>query len=218
MALNSPWIDITHSSPSCDDNAAYDYLPAPLSKNEYVDSLRPSCEVWPANPPRRSVFVDDHLHDHPLVTLLLAESWEGSPPVYICTGWELLADEDKYIATKLRRNGVTVVFEEYQAMPHCFAMIFPQSAISRRCIEGWAGFISRVVAENNGETGEEVVKMESSFKRIKAKSLVEVDLTVEEVAPYTEEEIRRRIEERLKRVREEGVGAGHVDGRMVAKL
>ena len=214
VAANSPWIDLTHSSPSCDANARFDYLPAPLSKNEYVDSLRPHCDVWPTSPPRRSTFVDDHLIDHPLVTLLLADSWKGAPPAYVCTGWELLADEDKYMATKLRRDGVTVVFEEFQAMPHCFAMIFPESKGARRCLEGWAGFIKKVV--EGGEAEGEKGGLVSSFKSVKAKTLEEVDLegSWEGVAPYTEGEIRGLIGERMRRVREEGMGMGG----LVAKL
>ncbi|KAM7207451.1 alpha/beta hydrolase fold domain containing protein [Naviculisporaceae sp. PSN 640] len=215
VALNSPWTDLTHSSPSCDENASWDYLPAPLSKNYHIDSIRPECEIWPANPPRRSVYVDDHLCDHPLVTVLLAESWKGSPPVYICTGWELLADENKYMAVKLRKDGVKVVFEEYEGMPHCFALIFPESKGARRCLTGWSGFINRVVNEKgDGEKGGQV---ESEFKRIRAKTLEEVDLEGEgegegegqegwmKIAPYSEEEIRRRIGERMRRAREEGV-------------
>lgn len=139
--------------------------------------------------------------------------------MYICTGWELLADEDKYMATKLRRDGVKVVFEEYEGMPHCFALIFPESKGARRCLEGWAGFINKVVEngdeEEKNKKGEEGI--ESSFKRIKAKTLEEVDLEQEEggwekVAPYTEEEIKRRIAERMRRAREEGVSG------LVAKL
>lgn len=120
------------------------------------------------------------------------------------------------MATKLRRDGVKVVFEEYEGMPHCFALIFPESKGAARCLSGWAGFINRVVNEEKGEKGEQGI--ESSFRRIKAKSLAEVDLEGEgedewmKIAPYTEEEIKRRIAERMRRAREEGVGG------LVAKL
>ena len=98
-------------------------------------------------------------------------------------------------------------------MPHCFAMIFPESKGARRCLEGWAGFIKKVVERGGeGEKG----GLESAFRSVKAKTLEEVDLEGgegwEAVAPYTEGEIRRLIEERLRKVREEGLGG------VVAKL
>ncbi|KAK3316127.1 alpha/beta hydrolase fold-domain-containing protein [Apodospora peruviana] len=225
VAVNSPWGDITHSSPSCETNARFDYLPA-LHNNHETDAARPPCAQWPANPPRRSLFVDDCYAAHPLVTLVLADSWAGAPPVYICTGWELLADEDKFLAAKMARDGVPVTFEEYEGMPHCFAMVFPKAAGARRCMVGWAGFIRKVTGtyhdpyeapplpgqeEQQQDDVRKVRKMETSFTMIKAKTLEDVDLGTDGVNPYTQEEIRERIYTRVREARE-GRGPREEDG------
>lgn len=197
IAVNSPWTDLTHSSPSCKANAPFDYLPVLAGPNI---PPRPACAAWPASPPRASLYVDDNLLTHPLVTLLLAQSWHRSPPVYICTGWELLADEDKLTATMLHRDGVKVVFEEYEAMPHCFALIFRDLPGSRRCVNAWAGFMKRVVEE-----GPEAIE-QSSFTSVKAKTLEEVKLELADLTPYEEDIMREKIYRRI------GVNMAPLDG------
>ncbi|KAK3692686.1 alpha/beta hydrolase fold-domain-containing protein [Podospora appendiculata] len=183
VAVNSPWMDITHSSPSCTSGARYDYIPA-VEIEEYIEG-RPACDLWPVDPPRRALNVDNAFLTHPLVTVLLARSWTGSPPVYLCTGWELLGDEDKYAAAKLHADGVVVVYEEYQAMSHCFAMLFVYLAESRRCFKGWSGFIRQVVKDS--------AAVKPSFTMVKAKTLEEVEVDPEKLSPYTEGEMRAMI-------------------------
>ena len=184
-AGNSPWLDLTHSSPSFagTELPVYDYLPKPESVQKVGIK---DCHMWPADPPRRLIYVDDHLVTHPLATLLMSKSWEGSPPVYICTGWEMIGYEDKWFAKKLAGQGVKVKFEEYEAMPHCFAMIFPGSTVSRRCYSNWANFIRDAVISPES--------FQSSATLIKAKSLKEQPLRFEDLGDASEEEIRARIE------------------------
>ncbi|KAK0742520.1 alpha/beta hydrolase fold-domain-containing protein [Apiosordaria backusii] len=197
IAVNSPWLDVTHSSPSCIKNAPFDYLPEP-SLLKAAEAKRPPCGIWPSTPRRSHIYVADELLMHPLVSVVLAKSWEGAPPVYICTGWELLADEDKYIAKKMWEEGVRVRFEEYEGMPHCFGLIFPGLKEARRCFDGWGGFIKSVV-EGEGEQG-------SRFLTIKAGTLEEAERKGEEVSQDKEEVIRRRMEGQLKGERVVGEG------------
>ena len=219
VAVNSPWMDLTRkffpsyishltslskvkqrltspdSLPSCTANAAYDYLPTP-AQQAATNARRPSCAIWPPNPPRKHVYTPDALITHPLVSPVLATSWAGAPPVYICAGWELLTDEDRYTAQKLWRDGVeTVVFEEYEGMPHCFALMFPYLKEGKRCLEGWAGFIKAVGEQGGNGVG-------TRFVRVKAKSLQEEVLKPEEVNSFEEEEVRERV---WRTVREEWV-------------
>lgn len=182
-ALSSPWMDMTHSSPSCKTNAGFDYLPM-LQGIEKIP--RPSCAAWPASPPRKMLYCADALITHPLVTLLTARNWEGCPPVYMSTGWELLADEDKFMAAKLHAQGVPIIWEEYEGMPHCFAMILTENPMSRRCFDAWTGFI-KLVAEKGPEA------IESAFRTIKARTLEEEPRDPAKVAPYTDEEMRERL-------------------------
>lgn len=183
LALSSPWLDMTHSSPSCRSNAPFDYLPQ-LQGLERTP--RPACAAWPANPPRRMLYCADALITHPLVTLLTARSWEGCPPVYMSTGWELLADEGKFMAARLHAEGVPVVWEEYEGMPHCFAMVVTENPMARRGFAAWTDFMREVVEQRPGG-------VESAFRTIKARTLEEVDRDPAKVSPYTDEELTERL-------------------------
>lgn len=199
VAVSSPWLDMTLSSASWRTNAKWDYLP---TGQDHLDAPnRPPCRAWPATPPRRSVYVDDGLVLHPLATLLTARDWAGAPPTYICTGWELLADEDKAIAAKLADAGVHVVFEEYEAMPHCFALVFLRLAASERCFDAWARFIKEAV-ETKG-TGSE---RPSSFTTIQARTLKEVPLALERLRPCSEEDMWEQLWRRYKHLMTGGGG------------
>ncbi|KAF4990136.1 hypothetical protein FGRMN_8664 [Fusarium graminum] len=184
VALNSPWLDITQSSPAWEVSTPtpYDYLPKP---GAMANRTTPPCEVWPANPPRRNMYVADDLAAHPLASLVMARSWKGAPPIYLCTGWEILAYEDKFFARKLEADGVQVVFEEYEGMPHCFAMMLRNASATPRCYNGWAGFIRAVVEDPN--------KIESRAVMIKAKTCEEVPLRFDELSDASEDHIQRRV-------------------------
>lgn len=194
---------MTHSSPSCKTNAPFDYLPL-LPGLDQVP--RASCPAWPATPPRRMLYCADSLVTHPLVTLLAARDWAGCPPVYISTGWELLADEDKFMAAKLHAQGVPVVWEEYEGMPHCFAMILTENPMAKRCFDAWTAFMRDVV--EHGPAG-----VESAFRTVKARTLKEEDRDPAEVRPYTEEELMVRLQS----IGGQGVGP-KATGDVAAKL
>ncbi|KAF4122123.1 Acetyl esterase/lipase [Geosmithia morbida] len=183
LASNSPWLDITHSSPRWqgEDPAPYDYLgkPAVWAKGKIIPS-----PIWPANPPREYIYAEDGLGLHPLVSPIMAPSWKGAPPVYICTGWEMIGYEDRCAASRLDEDGVPVVYEEYEAMPHCFAMVLPGAAVSERCIDSWAGFIAKAVEEPGSIMSKGIV--------IKAPSLDEVALELEDLKEPKDDEIWRR--------------------------
>jgi hypothetical protein len=149
----------------------------------------PPCSIWPTTPPRKNLYAEDALLCHPLVSPLIAKSWKGSPPLWIETGQELLTDEDKYIAMKASTQDVKVVFEEYEAMPHCFAMVLKSLPASKRCFDSWSGFITQVV-ERPGT-------VETKGTSIKPKSLEEVTLDVGTLSEMKEGEVRERMRERV---------------------
>jgi acetyl esterase/lipase len=144
------WFDISRALPSITHNEKYDYLPPP--NHDDATSRFPSDDVWPTKPPRGDLFCTLSLLDHPLVSPLLADSWAGSPPLYFNTGEEMLTDEIKVLASRAAQQGVKVVFEEYQAMPHCFAMLLPTLPASERCVKSWGGFARKAV-EGGGMEG-----------------------------------------------------------------
>ena len=143
VSANSGWFDISRAMPSLEHNAKYDYLP-PASHDDAVSRF-PKDSVWPTTPPRGDLFCDLSLLDHPLASLVLAESWENSPPLWMCTGYEMLADEDCLVASRAAQQGVKVQFEQYEAMPHCFAMLIPHLQTSNACMRNWGDWARRCV-------------------------------------------------------------------------
>jgi acetyl esterase/lipase len=184
IAMNSPWLDINRSMPSIWSNAKYDYLPPPL---ETGDPEPLPCDIWPTNPPRADLFCDGTALCHPLVSPLAALDWKNAPPVFIVTGEECLSDEDKILAQRMHSQGVKVLWEQYEAMPHVFAMVFEKTKVSNMSFDGWASAIKSFV-EKPGE-------VESKGVWVTAKKLV-----VKTVAPggdpfLTDEECLKRMRE-----------------------
>jgi acetyl esterase/lipase len=190
VAVCSPWLDITHSSPSCDSNSKYDYLPASAVNPEGMEY--PACSIWPTSPPRKHLYADDGLLCHSLVSPLIAKSWVGSPPLYIETGEELLTDEDKHVAMKAASQGVPVVYEQYETMPHCFAMVVADLPASRKFFESWSNFITQAV-ENPGE-----IKTKGTI--IAPKTLNERGVEVGSLSGFTDEEVLNRMKERAEKL------------------
>jgi acetyl esterase/lipase len=183
IACNSPWMDITHSSPSCDINAKYDYLP-PRALNPKGPEF-PPCPIWPTDPPRRNIYAEDAVLCHPLVSPLAAKSWEGSCPLWIETGQELLSDEDVYVAMKAAQQGVKVVFVEFEAMPHCFAIIMEGLENSKKCFDLWTGFIRAAV--------EDPESIKTRGLRYDSKTVKSTEVDVMTMSPFTDEEVIARM-------------------------
>jgi acetyl esterase/lipase len=140
VALNSPWCDMTSCLDSIQRNAKYDYLP-----NKWDGGRIPDCPIWPADPPRADIYADGSMLRHPLCSPLAAKDWAASPPVMFMVGEELLSDEGAALACKMVRQGVKVVWEQYEAMPHCFGMIFSDMPNGEMCFDAWAAFLEDAV-------------------------------------------------------------------------
>lgn len=112
--------------------------------------------------------------------------------MFSATGEELLSDEEKYVAQKASGQGVKVVFEEYEAMPHCFALALAHLDASRRFLDSWAKFCREVVENPEGVFAGAV--------RIKAKTLEEEKLDVGSLVAFTEDEVLVRMRKRVKTV------------------
>lgn len=119
----------------------------------------------------------------------MASDWTDSPPLYFNTGQEMLTDEIKSVASRAAAQGVKVVFEEFEAMPHCFAMLLPGLETSRRCVRVWGEFCRCAVEE-----GEEGVQTKGTW--IEARTGREVDLDVQGLGAGLDfEEVRRLVRE-----------------------
>ena len=180
---NSGWFDITRAMPSLTTNLKYDYLP-PANHDDSISRF-PHDDIWPTDPPRGDLFCDLSLLDHPLASPLAASSWENSPPLYLCTGDECLHDEDAIVASRAASDGVTVRYEHYEAMPHCFAMLIPSLKTADRCVRSWGEFMKRCV--------EEPESVKTSGTLIHAKSGKEDWLDVSKASNISLEEARNMM-------------------------
>ncbi|CAK3915116.1 related to lipase esterase [Lecanosticta acicola] len=142
---NSGWFDISRSMPSITSNSKWDYLPPP----NHADAVSkfPKDDVWPTDPPRGDLFCDLSLLDHPLASPVLAEKWEHSCPMWMCVGEEMLMDEDLIVAKRAASQNVNVTLERYEAMPHCFQLIFPHLSTAEKCVRNWGTWGRKVVEE-----------------------------------------------------------------------
>lgn len=145
VSADSGWFDISRAMPSVVGNAGWDYLP-PANHDDAVARF-PKDDVWPTEPPRGDLFCDLSLLDHPLASVVIADSWATSPPLWMCTGQEMLADEDCLVASRAAKQGVKVHFEQYEAMPHVFQLLLPFLPTADRCIKSWGNWARRCVEE-----------------------------------------------------------------------
>ncbi|PLB36061.1 putative lipase/esterase [Aspergillus candidus] len=150
VATISPWCDIMRCLPSSTLNAHFDYLPVPAQSPESIFRPLPipADDVWPCKPPRVDFFVNANAVLHPLVSPLTAppERWAGAPPVFMSFGEEGLTDEALVLARRMHSVGVPVTVEQFEGMPHCFALLMIKTAAGKRFYDGMADFCRQAVA------------------------------------------------------------------------
>jgi hypothetical protein len=153
--LNSPWLDLTHSTPSIHLNARYDYI-RPPTKDGIPSSPPIPDSVWPTSPPRADIYCPAAQLNHPLVSPAVAspDLWLRPPSyspartkVWMTAGTELLTDSITATATKMHQAGTPTTFVGYDALPHCAAMVFPTSREGQDCFRRWADFCIAVTAD-----------------------------------------------------------------------
>ena len=123
----------------------------------------------------------------------MAESWAGAPPMWFCCGEEMLVDGNKVIAQRAAGDGCTVVWAEYEAMPHCFPFILeiPQTEHSfRNC----ANFCKTCADTPNALRSEgAVVHITMQARPVDVRSLI--NLSFDEVKSRTQKGMKQQIEE-----------------------
>lgn len=190
LVLNFFWMDVIYFFLFCVLNVLFDYL-FELFVFYFVEFKCFVCFIWFFILKCCYIYVFDELMIYLLVLVVLVKSWEGVLLVYICIGWELFVDEDKYFVKKMwEEDGVRVRLEEYEGMLYCFGLIFLGLKEVRRCFLGWGGFIKEVV-EGSGERG-------SRFLIVRVGMLEEVERKGEEVSWMRGEVVRRRMEGMLR--------------------
>ncbi|KAK3203392.1 hypothetical protein GRF29_112g1159194 [Pseudopithomyces chartarum] len=195
LALSSPWIDITRALPSIEGLAKYDYLPPP---SHTAGMNYPPDDVWPTNPPRADLYCETEALMHPLVSPVAAMDWRNAPPMFFGLGEEMLRDEDAILARRLHAQGVTVRWREFEAMPHCFAMMLDSLPASTTFFEEYTKFCSEVV---------EGKVTSSDAEKLAAKTLKRENLQFEDVTDITDEDVVKYMKEGQSRIGKKGEAA-----------
>ena len=185
VATHSPWTDMTRCMPSITENANYDYLPPPITREKAATF--PHCEIWPTDPPRGDLYCNTSMLCHPLVSPLAAKDWAESCPLWMAYGEEMLADEGKVIAARAAKQGVPVVWEQFEAMPHCFGLLLEGLEASKRCFKDWASFCEAV-------GGGKSEKLETRGTWFAAKTGKEKGVDVDALGIWSEEEVKGKMD------------------------
>lgn len=189
VAMTSPWLDITRGLPSIEGLVQYDYLPPPSQ----TDTREfPPCDMWPASPPRADLYCEGSALCHPLVSPLAAHDWSASPPLFFSVGQEMLRDEGAVLAQRVTAQGVGVVWREFEAMPHCFAMLLESNPGTPVHYAEFAGFCRQVVEGKAVVTNGEFIKAKSLER-----SRVDVRTGLTELTDGQAEEYMRKGRERI---------------------
>jgi acetyl esterase/lipase len=209
VAMTSPWLDITRSLPSLSTLAKYDYLPTPA---QTAGMAFPADDLWPVDPPRADMYAEASALCHPLVSPLAAKDWSGLSgdgdggkcPVWFGMGQEMLRDEDAVVAKRIAQQGGTVVWREWEGMPHVFAFMLDKHDASKQFLEEFGRFCKGVVGI--GEHGEDGMKggvgIDSSAIFYKAKTLEPEQVGFDKLTDLSDErvaQLMREGKERLER-------------------
>ncbi len=190
-ALQSPGLDHHGSAlPSWYMNRDYDIFADKMPG--YLPGF-PTDEVWPTNPPRGNYYCETSMLCHPLVSPLAAKSWRDAPPMYIAIGSkERNSDSTKVPAQLAARQGVPVIWDEYELMPHNWPMVFPKYPHSIKQYQSWSAACLRFL-------GETPIKTEGIFTEFENLSTREVD--VYNLTPLSLDEVERLMRTAQRSVR-----------------
>ncbi|CAZ84646.1 unnamed protein product [Tuber melanosporum] len=185
----SSWVDISRclgeirlpngnrgSEEECRD---WDYLPTPT---DYTGRKYPPSPAWPENPGRRHFYAPDELITHPLVSPIIAESWHGSPPIWVCIGDECLRDSNFFFTHRLLESSVCVRFLKFTAMPHCFPVVIPHLDVSRMCIANMGEFMGSIFTSGSAKAGQTRFNSKGDSERVVPDELGLGGLKLEDVA------------------------------------
>ena len=181
--------ELTNSLPSYKRNASADVFPDILP---YIQPGFPPCKIWPSEPPRGNLYCDAPTLCHPLASPMASKDWTGSPPIFFASGQEMIVDAVKVIAQTAFNQGTTVVFQEYEAMPHIFLWTCAGSPQSEKCWNDWTNFCKAI---RQGKT------VACRAVLVEPKGLHERELDISRLTPLTADEACSMIREAVKGMR-----------------
>ena len=133
LVLLSPWLDITHSWPSCQKPLATDYL------HDVTNSIGRAriSPAWPAGATSFSFYSDAPLH--PLVSPVLGQISSNIPLLFIIGDGEYLRDENIWFAKQAIAKNKNIRLYSYESMSHVFPIF--QHHLSDMAMEHIAAFV-----------------------------------------------------------------------------
>lgn len=165
--------------PSWAANVEYDTVPA---ESPGYSAEFPVDNVWPSTPPRGNYYCETSMLYHPLVCSMASRSWEGCPPIYMAMGSkERLGDAAKVVAQAASREGVSVIWDEYELMPHNWPMNFRDHPHSTKCYRRWAEACSQFAQGLPART-------KGTFTELEGLEIQDID--VQTLTSYTMDEVR----------------------------
>lgn len=172
--------------PSWKTNSQYDIWDesAPFLEPDF-----PADSVWPSNPPREDIYTSASLFSHPMASPCTAVSWKGSPPLWFAVGQERLADSSKIIAQTAHNEGVSVLWDQYEAMPHCWMFFMTRFPHAKHLWKRWGRICSELILSPPSE---------SHGNWIEVERLQESPVALEDLTPLSPAEAARLIEETAK--------------------
>ncbi|KAL9636603.1 MAG: hypothetical protein Q9204_002199 [Flavoplaca sp. TL-2023a] len=180
LAFQSPSFDTQlNTLPSWAANYEYDTVPP---EPPGYDPEFPTDEVWPSNPARGNYYCETSMLYHPLVCAMGARNWVGCPPIYMAIGSkERIVDAAKFVAQNVAKQGIVVLWDEYELMPHNWPMGFPSHPNSEKCYHSWAKACLLFVNSSETHTSGTITSLENSQARqVEVTKLT--NLTTDEVA------------------------------------
>jgi acetyl esterase/lipase len=142
----SPQADLALCLPSWNTNCDFDIW---SESAPYVKPDFPADAIWPSNPPREELYCGASFFAHPMVSPCTAKSWAGSPPLWFGVGQERMADSAMVVAQTAASDGVCVLWDQYEAMPHCWPFIVPKMPHSAHVFERWGRACRDMVEQND---------------------------------------------------------------------
>ena len=130
------------ASSSHETNAKYDFLAEVLP---VISDHFPACPLWPSVPPRGNIYCEISALTHPLVSPAASEYFKSMPPMFFAYGEEKLVDEGNFVAQRASDGGAVVQLNQYNCLPHMFALLFPQLPQSQHMFAEWAKFCQSCV-------------------------------------------------------------------------
>ncbi|KOC12618.1 hypothetical protein AFLA70_150g002281 [Aspergillus flavus AF70] len=99
----------------------------------------PTHSIWPASPPREVPYCVAATLDHELVSPAAVEDWTGSPPMWFACGCEERGvNGNRVVASQAAKSGVTVIWNEYEGMPHEFPIFLSALPQTHLLLQLWA--------------------------------------------------------------------------------